>query len=90
MNALCVHVFVSGKVQGVWYRASTQQTAEQLGLTGWVRNTSDDRVELVACGEQRQIDQLLEWLWDGPARAQVATVETESIPVEAFKSFVVR
>lgn len=66
---------VSGRVQGVYYRANTQQKAVALGLTGWVRNLPDGRVEVLACGEAPVLDQLEKWLWQGPERAQVNSVE---------------
>lgn len=71
----CVHCIVSGRVQGVFYRASTQEKALNLGLSGWVRNMPDGRVELVACGAEQRLKQLKDWLWHGPANAQVNEVE---------------
>jgi len=71
------HLFISGRVQGVGFRAHTQREAERLGITGWVRNMPDGRVELVAEGETTQIDQLVDWCRSGPARAMVADVRVE-------------
>lgn len=84
------HFIVSGRVQGVWYRASTQQQAVQLGLQGWVRNLPDGRVELVAAGEQELLDQLQEWLWQGPIHAQVEHVQVEEYEGEIAESFDIR
>jgi acylphosphatase len=76
---ICIHCFVSGHVQGVWYRASTQKQAELFGLTGWACNLPDGRVEVVACGEKEKVLQLYEWLKKGPERAKVAEVTYEEI-----------
>ena len=53
----CMHCFISGKVQGVWFRASAQSEALRLGLTGWVQNCSDGQVEVKACGHKNQLDE---------------------------------
>ncbi len=65
---------VTGRVQGVSYRAATQRKARRLGLTGWVRNLADGSVELYAYGEPEALAALREWLWIGPPRARVAVV----------------
>ncbi|MGD8742905.1 MAG: acylphosphatase [Granulosicoccaceae bacterium] len=70
----CVRCLVSGRVQGVFFRAGTQEVAEQLGLKGWVRNLADGRVELEACGGADQLQQLQEWLWQGPPHARISGV----------------
>lgn len=77
-----VHFFVSGRVQGVWYRAHAAQKAMELGLSGWVRNCPDGRVELVAEGESWAVDTLVTWCRRGPPRAQVEALEVveESSP----------
>jgi len=77
----CRHYSVTGRVQGVFYRASTRDEAQRLGLTGWVRNCFDGRVELLACGDSTALSQLERWLHQGPPLAQVDMVE--SIPAEA-------
>jgi len=74
---LCRRFLVSGRVQGVFYRASTVTMARQLQLRGFVRNLSDGRVELVACGEESALIKLYEWLWQGPSRAEVDKVFSE-------------
>ena len=68
------HLFVTGRVQGVWYRASPRDKACSLGLVGWVRNLSDGRVEIVAEGSRENLDALLRWAHEGPPSAQVADV----------------
>ncbi len=84
------HYFVSGRVQGVWFRASTQQKARQLGLGGWVKNTPDGRVELFASGTEADLDTLEKWLWEGPPLARVETVIQRDINVELFAGFDIR
>jgi len=68
------HIIVHGLVQGVAFRANTQKIAQQLNLTGWVRNLPDSSVEIVAEGEEENLIQLREWCKVGPARAQVTEV----------------
>ena len=86
-NLVCIHYFVSGKVQGVWFRASTQEQAEQLGITGWVRNLPDNQVEVLACGEKEKVLSLYEWLKIGPKLAQVREVTFEELPYKEYRGF---
>jgi len=72
-----VHVNVSGRVQGVWFRANTKQKAEELGLTGWVRNTNDGCVEAEFEGEERQLEEMIKWCHKGPSLANVEKVEVK-------------
>lgn len=85
-----IHCFVSGKVQGVWFRAETQKMAQQLGLTGWVRNLSDGRVEVWAFGERALLVQLSHWLKQGPPLANVTDVKIEEIVWQLVERFAVR
>lgn len=71
----CRRCWVSGRVQGVFYRASTQRKAQELGVRGYARNLPDGRVEVLACGELAAVAALCEWLWQGPPRAEVTAVE---------------
>ncbi|MDH5649028.1 MAG: acylphosphatase [Gammaproteobacteria bacterium] len=87
---LCKHFMVDGFVQGVFYRASTQQVAQRLGLTGWVRNCDDGHVELVACGTQEKLAELEAWLWEGPVHANVKHVLSEEMDLQPFNGFQVR
>lgn len=75
----CLHCYVSGRVQGVWYRASTQRRAQELELNGYARNLADGRVEVVACGEDARLRQLREWLWQGSTAAEVDNVECSRV-----------
>ena len=73
------HCIVSGRVQGVFFRASTQEVASNLGLGGWVKNRYDGAVELQACGAPESVKRLQEWLWQGPANAAVMDVVCKEI-----------
>ncbi|MGH8550203.1 MAG: acylphosphatase [Methylococcales bacterium] len=67
----CVHILVSGRVQGVYFRASARERALELGLRGIVRNRRDGQVEIVAKGSESSLERFLEWCRHGPAQAQV-------------------
>ena len=71
--------YVSGRVQGVFYRASARQRAELLGVTGYARNLADGRVEVLACGEAAAVEALCAWLWEGPPAASVKDVLIEEL-----------
>jgi len=71
-----LQAWVSGRVQGVWFRASTREEALRLGLSGWVRNLPDGRVEWLAEGERAALEQLLAWSAQGPPHARVDSVES--------------
>ena len=79
----CTHCVVSGRVQGVFFRASTRDRAQALGLSGQVRNLPDGRVAVTACGPQAALDTLQQWLWEGPRQAAVSDVQFTSCPEEA-------
>ncbi len=70
-----VHVFVSGRVQGVFFRSGTKKKALELGLSGWVRNLADGRVEAVFEGKKKEIDMMIEWCKKGPEYANVTGIE---------------
>lgn len=71
-----LHLLVRGRVQGVYFRASTQREARRLGITGWVRNRPDGTVEMLAEGEEQAIRELHGWAERGPTAARVERVET--------------
>lgn len=71
------HVFVTGKVQGVYYRQKTMETAQSHGVTGWVRNLPDGRVEAVLEGDESGVKSVIEWCKIGPPKAQVENVDTK-------------
>ncbi|MFM8332307.1 MAG: acylphosphatase [Candidatus Methylumidiphilus sp.] len=86
-----VHISVSGRVQGVAYRASAQRQASDLNLNGWVRNTSDGRVEILAEGEEMAIAAFIEWCRHGPRWARVDSLQVaDAAAGEAFYGFAVR
>lgn len=80
---------IVGKVQGVWFRASTQQKAQQLGLSGWVKNTADGGVLCQAFGPQDALVQFTDWLHEGPPAAKVSQVNITSIAHETHQDFVI-
>jgi Acylphosphatases len=85
------HVFVSGRVQGVFYRAETKNTASRLNLTGWVRNLPDWRVEAVIEGKEDNVDALIDWCRKGPGFASVTEIEIKEEPFTgAFGGFRIR
>lgn len=87
-NKLCIHCYISGKVQGVWFRASTEAEAKRLGITGWVRNLTDGRVEVMACGEKEAILELHAWLQHGPKLANVSGVSCEELAWQVYDDFI--
>jgi acylphosphatase len=70
---------VAGRVQGVFYRASTTQRATELGVTGYARNLPDGRVEVLACGEPGAVKTLCEWLWTGSPTSRVDSVQVDEV-----------
>jgi acylphosphatase len=74
---VCRRCFVSGRVQGVFYRATCVRKATELELTGYARNLVDGRVEVLACGEESAVDEFLAWLWQGSPASKVTDVMTE-------------
>jgi acylphosphatase len=81
---------VSGRVQGVYFRASTREQAAVLGVTGYARNLPDGRVEVVACGDRAAVERLRDWLRVGPPQARVTTVHCEHQPHQPFSGFSTR
>ncbi|AZZ93380.1 acylphosphatase [Hahella sp. KA22] len=77
-----IRAWVSGKVQGVWYRNSTRQVAERLHILGYAKNLPDGRVEVLAYGDAEAVSQLINWLHDGPEAAIVTEVQTEQVEGE--------
>ncbi len=83
---------VRGRVQGVWYRGAMQQEARRLGVSGWVRNREDGRVEAELRGEQAAVDALVAWAHQGPRGARVDGVDVTwpGVSDGAHDDFVVR
>ena len=85
------HLLISGRVQGVWYRASTKEKAAELGVVGWVKNTSDGKVEAVFEGTKEYVDRMIDWCYQGPPLAHVTEINVsyESFTGE-FSTFTVK
>lgn len=82
------HLFISGVVQGVSYRASTQVEAQKRGVVGWVKNLDDGRVEAVLQGPRERVDDLIRWCHHGPPAAKVDQVVVSwENPGDDWKSF---
>ncbi|HYY40110.1 MAG TPA: acylphosphatase [Nitrososphaera sp.] len=69
------HVFIRGKVQGVYFRQNTKQVATRRGVTGWVRNLPDGRVEAIFEGDKVDVNEVIEWCHVGPLKAKVEDVD---------------
>jgi acylphosphatase len=83
----CARFIVTGKVQGVFFRASTRERALRLGLTGHAKNLADGNVEIVASGSREAIDELDAWLHHGPPAASVENVRREALPEQSWRGF---
>ena len=81
-----LHGLVKGRVQGVFFRAETRSEAIRLGLSGWVRNTSDGHVEVMIGGEQAELEIIREWLLQGPPRARVDGLELVELDEEQART----
>jgi acylphosphatase len=79
MGKIC---WVSGRVQGVYYRGSAAQRAHELGITGYARNLPDGRVEVLACGEEEAVQAFVKWLWVGSSTSRVTAVEVRDAPCD--------
>jgi acylphosphatase len=84
------HLWVSGRVQGVWFRGSCADQARVLAVSGWARNLPDGRVEVVAEGNPDAVQKLVDWCHAGPAHARVTGVEELSEPPQGLTGFAVR
>lgn len=90
MAKVCKKAVVTGLVQGVFFRVSTQQQANFLGVSGYVKNTINGSVEVLACGELDAVNKLLAWLHIGSQQCRVDDVKKESVPYLEFPDFEVR
>ena len=83
-----VHLIIKGKVQGVFYRATAKDVADELGIKGWVKNTDDDDVEAMATGTEEVVQKFIDWCKVGPRKAAVEDVivtRKEEKPFQDFK-----
>jgi acylphosphatase len=81
------HYLIKGQVQGVYFRASAQEVANAMGLTGWVRNTPEGNVEAVATGDEHSLREFGAWCRQGPPAAIVSEVEIKHLPEQAYADF---
>ena len=72
-----IHLFILGSVQGVFYRIKTKEKAEELDLTGWVKNTSDGNVEILAEGEEKNLKNMISWCYNGSNNAIVSEIKVK-------------
>lgn len=85
MSKVCIIAWVYGRVQGVGFRYTTQYEAKKLGLTGYAKNLDDGSVEVVACGDEGQVEKLMQWLKSGgPRSARVERVKRRTKNAKAF------
>jgi acylphosphatase len=83
-----IHLLIKGKVQGVFFRASTKDMAEKLDIRGWVKNTEEGDVEVRAQGEEESLEKFIAWCRKGPSKAIVTHVEiNRDLPEEKFDRF---
>ena len=84
------HILVSGKVQGVFFRASTRDQARALGVTGWVRNLESGEVEIMAFGPLSAITEFVAWCHQGPVLSRVDRLVIQDVACESFHDFDIR
>lgn len=85
-----VLLLIKGKVQGVFYRKTAKDIANAGGITGWVRNTDDGDVEIIASGSEAALQAFTDWCYIGPARAEVDEVQVTPIADQQFEKFEVK
>lgn len=86
-----IHVLISGRVQGVWFRANTKKKAKQLGLKGWVRNTNNGCVEAFFQGDEKKVNEMINWCHQGPPLAKVEKVDvTKKQFIDIFEDFSIK
>lgn len=86
----CLSIRVTGRVQGVFYRASARDKAQELGLCGFVKNESDGAVYILVEGEEAKVKEFEAWCRQGPPRAQVEQVGVEEAELQHFSVFEIR
>jgi len=86
-----VHLFIKGRVQGVFFRENTRRKAEKLGVNGWIRNLDDGRVEAVFEGEEEKVKEVVKWTKRGPIIAKVVQVDIKEEKYQGeFQNFEIR
>ena len=89
-ETVSVRAVVSGRVQGVWFRAWTVEQAIRLGLAGWVRNRADGSIEAVFSGPRSKVDEMIAACWSGPSAARVENVAVEPCDPPGGAGFIQR
>lgn len=84
---ITIRIIIQGKVQGVFYRQSAREKAITLGITGTVCNLPDETVEIIATGNNEQLEQFIQWCESGPPRAIVSDIESTPLPLQTFENF---
>ena len=82
---ICRKCLVGGRVQGVFYRATAAQRAQELGIRGYAKNLPDGRVEVLACGEAQAVETFVKWLWVGSSVSKVTSVEVIEVGIEVAR-----
>lgn len=85
-----VHLLITGKVQGVFFRETARKVAEKLNIKGWIKNTPDETVEAMITGEEKDVNDFIKWCKTGPDRAEVEEVMVSGQPETFFKEFEVK
>ena len=84
-----IHLLIKGKVQGVFYRATAKQIANDIGLTGWIKNTREGNVEATVSGNEQQLEKFVRWCKQGPDKALVEEVIVTQKEEETFNGFMI-
>lgn len=87
MTTRCIKVLISGHVQGVFFRDSTRNKANRYSISGHAKNLSDGRVEVIACGEFNDIEQIIDWLHIGPVYSRVDKISIQEIDINSPDGF---
>ncbi|MDQ2718576.1 MAG: acylphosphatase [Bacteroidota bacterium] len=82
-----VHLFISGKVQGVFFRAQAKHVAERYEIKGWIKITPDEKIEVLITGDDHHVDEFVNWCRTGPEEAKVKEVEVLDVPEVKFQRF---
>ena len=85
-----VHLLISGKVQGVFFRDSSKKIAQRLNITGWIKNRQDDKVEAMISGEEKNLNAFIDWCKSGPERAKVEEVIVSTKEKTYFEKFEIK
>jgi len=85
-----VHLLISGKVQGVFFRDSSRMVAQKLNITGWIKNRQDDKVEAMISGDEKDLQAFINWCKSGPDRAEVEEVIVSKQEKTSFERFEIK